>query len=202
MNELRKETTEEVAERSLRSLGRLHSWVEEREDRNKSDIRIIGWLDYSSKYGMGYLLSNGVTGIHFNTTETIVIEADNEHVHASDYHNKDILTRHQTGDLFHFSGHWVPLVKHFRDYLRKATGWNDAENNDIPDVIHVQRWMKKDENYFFFLNNGTIQVCFPDCAQLIIDANSFELKSPNDEVRIKERLAECKKLLLEDQLRN
>lgn len=29
-------------------------------------IYVKKWVDYSSKYGLGYLLSDGTTGIYFN----------------------------------------------------------------------------------------------------------------------------------------
>ena len=31
------------------------------------------WVDYSSKYGLGYLLSNGSTGVFFNDSTKIVL---------------------------------------------------------------------------------------------------------------------------------
>ena len=34
------------------------------------------WVDYSSKYGLGYLLSNGCTGVFFNDSTKIVIDSD------------------------------------------------------------------------------------------------------------------------------
>jgi len=30
------------------------------------DIRVIKWYDYSTKYGLGYALSNGAIGVFFN----------------------------------------------------------------------------------------------------------------------------------------
>jgi len=32
------------------------------------------WIDYSDKYGIGYLLSNGATGVFFNDTSKIIID--------------------------------------------------------------------------------------------------------------------------------
>ena len=29
------------------------------------------WVDYSSKYGLGYLLSNGAVGVYFNDSTKI-----------------------------------------------------------------------------------------------------------------------------------
>ena len=32
------------------------------------------WVDYSSKYGLGYLLSNAATGVFFNDSTKIIID--------------------------------------------------------------------------------------------------------------------------------
>lgn len=32
------------------------------------------WVDYSSKYGLGYLLSNLATGVFFNDSTKIIID--------------------------------------------------------------------------------------------------------------------------------
>ncbi len=37
------------------------------------DIWITKWVDYSSKYGMGYLLLNGANGVYFNDSTKIII---------------------------------------------------------------------------------------------------------------------------------
>jgi polo-like kinase 1 len=36
------------------------------------------WVDYSSKYGLGYLISNKSTGIFFNDCSKIVAEPNGE----------------------------------------------------------------------------------------------------------------------------
>ncbi len=37
------------------------------------------WVDYSSKYGLGYLLSNKATGIYFNDSSKIIMEPQGEY---------------------------------------------------------------------------------------------------------------------------
>lgn len=32
------------------------------------------WVDYSSKYGLGYLLSDGATGIYFNDSTKMMLD--------------------------------------------------------------------------------------------------------------------------------
>ena len=37
-------------------------------------VYVKKWVDYSSKYGLGYLLSDGTTGIYFNDSTKMVLE--------------------------------------------------------------------------------------------------------------------------------
>jgi POLO box duplicated region len=37
------------------------------------EVWITKWVDYSSKYGMGYLLINGATGVYFNDSTKIIL---------------------------------------------------------------------------------------------------------------------------------
>ena len=39
-----------------------------------NEIRVKKWVDYSSKYGLGYLLSNGQVGIYFNDSTKIIVD--------------------------------------------------------------------------------------------------------------------------------
>lgn len=36
------------------------------------------WVDYSTKYGLGYLLSDGSTGVYFNDSTKIILDRNNE----------------------------------------------------------------------------------------------------------------------------
>lgn len=38
-------------------------------------VYIKKWVDYSSKYGLGYLLSDGSTGIYFNDSTKMIIDS-------------------------------------------------------------------------------------------------------------------------------
>jgi polo-like kinase 1 len=37
------------------------------------------WVDYSSKYGLGYYLSNEATGVYFNDSTKIVLDPNGYH---------------------------------------------------------------------------------------------------------------------------
>jgi polo-like kinase 1 len=38
----------------------------------KTEVFVKKWIDYSSKYGLGYVLSNGSTGVFFNDSTKII----------------------------------------------------------------------------------------------------------------------------------
>ena len=43
----------------------------------KNEVFVKKWVDYSSKYGLGYLLSNGSTGVYFNDSTKMVSHPKN-----------------------------------------------------------------------------------------------------------------------------
>jgi polo-like kinase 1 len=45
-----------------------------------SPIYVKKWVDYSSKYGLGYLLSDGSTGIYFNDSSKMVLDDQGQKV--------------------------------------------------------------------------------------------------------------------------
>lgn len=38
------------------------------------DVWVKKWVDYSSKYGLGYLLSNNQTGVFFNDSTKVILD--------------------------------------------------------------------------------------------------------------------------------
>lgn len=51
-----------------------------RDDTTIPDERvfIVSWVDYCNKYGMGYALTDGSVGVHFNDSTTLVLSADKQ----------------------------------------------------------------------------------------------------------------------------
>lgn len=43
-----------------------------------SELHVKKWVDYSTKYGLGYLLSDGSTGVYFNDSTKIILDAKGE----------------------------------------------------------------------------------------------------------------------------
>lgn len=53
-----------------------------REDVSLPDTKvfIVSWVDYCNKYGMGYALTDGSVGVHFNDSTSIVLSPDKMYV--------------------------------------------------------------------------------------------------------------------------
>lgn len=41
-------------------------------------VFIVSWVDYCNKYGMGYALTDGSVGVHFNDSSSVVLSADKQ----------------------------------------------------------------------------------------------------------------------------
>jgi cell cycle serine/threonine-protein kinase CDC5/MSD2 len=62
------------------SAGRL--FHDPNEDGNLPEERVfvVSWVDYCNKYGMGYALTDGSVGVHFNDSTTLVLSANKVYV--------------------------------------------------------------------------------------------------------------------------
>ena len=69
--------------------GRIHG-LDEDEDlpldedqpiQTEVPVHCKKWIDYTSKYGLGYVLSNGVVGVFFNDATKIILDQDGAKFH-------------------------------------------------------------------------------------------------------------------------
>jgi polo-like kinase 1 len=139
------------------------------------DVFITKWVDYSSKYGLGYILSNGLTGVFFNDATKIAMKKDKEHF---DYIEKIGSDRADTPTLYSVSQYpsalqkKVMLLQHFKGYLEGELSKN--ENSKIPIKVatessaYVKKWMKTKHAILFRLSNKVVQVNFLDLTQIIL----------------------------------
>ena len=123
------------------------------------------WVDYSSKYGLGYLLSDGSCGIYFNDATKMVVDEGGAKV---DYVGEE-------AGLKSFRATAVPedkeitkkftLMQYFRKYLQ---GGNESkEKKEGPPFVYVKKWAKSDQAILFRLNNKVVQVNFNDKSQVV-----------------------------------
>lgn len=95
-------------------------------------VWIKKWVDYSSKYGLGYLLSNNATGVFFNDSTKIVLDFTCQGTNGKNvfyyYERKpisptekqDVMTTHSLLDFPKELQKKVTLLQHFRSYLENS----------------------------------------------------------------------------------
>lgn len=157
------------------------------------------WVDYSNKYGIGYLLSNGNTGVHFNDRSVMVIHKKGPSVeHVPRPSQSEQRERFTLEDYPACLQKKVTLLKNFYQYLQQnkeseankdvvVDGDSDVQTaNDGPnDMVYVKKWLRTKYAILFRLSNGIVQVVFYDNTELILTPEERLLTYRN---KTKERL--------------
>jgi polo-like kinase 1 len=164
------------------------------------DTWVKKWVDYSSKYGLGYLLSNGSTGVFFNDSSKIVLDSKGfnfNYIERRMSDKQEIVTSHTLSDYPKELQKKVTLLQHFKSYLEgdntnkevpvniKDNNFSsknqfgteeETKNNDpnkkIVPYIYVKKWMRTRHAIMFRLSNKIVQVCFQDHTEIILSSES------------------------------
>lgn len=86
-------------------------------------VWVSKWIDYSSKYGLGYLLSDNAAGVFFNDSTKIVVAQNDvwfyyyERRAVSSTEKQDVQTRYSFQDYPKELQKKVTLLEHFKSYL-------------------------------------------------------------------------------------
>ena len=161
------------------------------------DTWVKKWVDYSSKYGLGYLLSNGFSGVFFNDSSKIILNPTTKQFYyierrASD--KQEIINSHYIDDFPKDLQKKVTLLNHFKNYLEgesnpvesqqsnEEKGEANQENEDKDKdkdkkdkdkpFTYVKKWMRTRHAIMFRLSNKIVQVCFQDKTEIILSSES------------------------------
>jgi cell cycle serine/threonine-protein kinase CDC5/MSD2 len=61
-----------------RSTGQVYRDPRDSSELPDEKVFIVSWVDYCNKYGMGYALTDGSVGVHFNDSTTLVLAPDKQ----------------------------------------------------------------------------------------------------------------------------
>ena len=92
------------------------------------DTWVKKWVDYSSKYGLGYLLSNGYSGVFFNDSSKIILNPETSvffYIERRTSDRQEVIQKHNMNDFPKDLQKKVTLLQHFKNYLE---GENPAPN--------------------------------------------------------------------------
>ena len=152
-----------------------------REELKELDIYVVKWLDYNSKYGVGYILSNGFCGVYFNDATKIILNPNTSTFYYKERsiidNTKEIIEFHQLNNYPDVLKKKVTILKHFKDYLLKdneniiKTNKVNENNNQNEPYTYVFRWMKTEQVTMFRLSNKIVHFFFLDKTEIILVTN-------------------------------
>jgi polo-like kinase 1 len=163
------------------------------------DTWVKKWVDYSSKYGLGYLLSNGFSGVFFNDSSKIILNPVTNQFNYIERRMSDkqeIISTHTMNEFPKELQKKVTLLHHFKNYLEgdsnssdqqtqsntnnpsenetkeeKDKGKDKEKDKDKP-FTYVKKWMRTRHAILFRLSNKIVQVCFQDKTEIILSSES------------------------------
>ena len=160
------------------------------------DTWVKKWVDYSSKYGLGYLLSNGFFGVFFNDSSKIILEPKSgafNYIERRVTDKQEVITSHTLTDYPKDLHKKVTLLQHFKSYLEGDQNKNPNPSDKQPEAnpiqsetpsdsnsavkqpstyVYAQKWMRTRHAIMFRLSNKIVQVCFQDHTEIILSSES------------------------------
>ena len=152
------------------------------------DVWVTQWVDYSAKYGLGYLMSNGSVGVYFNDSSKIVMASDGEHFEyiertrrlRSGERAPTAPQSYVTSNFPEVLTKKVTLLKHFRTHLHeqqtpvsmccpkeRAMRLMGSPNTDL---VYVKKWVRTRHAVLFRVSNRTVQVSFFDKSEIVLSS--------------------------------
>lgn len=143
------------------------------------EVWVKKWVDYSSKYGLGYILSNGCTGVFFNDSTKIILEQTANvfhYIERKGADRQDVASNYKLDDYPKEMSKKVTLLQHFRSYLevegRSETKLEGEEETPKEAPVYVKKWMRTRHAIMFRLSNKIVQVNFQDSTEIILSSES------------------------------
>ena len=146
-----------------------------------SEVVVNKWIDYSTKYGLGYVLSNKNVGVLFNDFTKIVINPlgmNFMYIEKKNNGRVDIISQHSFNEEFNKDlQKKVTLIQHFKSYLLNEDKNNPikkSESNNIQkdNLVYVKKWIRTKHAILFRLSNKIVQICFLDSTEIILKGES------------------------------
>jgi len=150
------------------------------------EIWVSRYVDYTSKYGLGFLLGDGSSGVYFNDATKAVLEAKGEtfqYIERRKIENTGGVVKNNEPvcELYSLNAYpealqkKVTLLKHFRNYLTEQQKKSDGENfvegnvcsNELP-MVYLKKWVRTKHAILFRLSNQTVQIVFYDQTEVLL----------------------------------
>ena len=136
----------------------------------EGQVHVKKWVDYSWKYGLGYLFSNGNCGVSFVDSTRMILNPTSTQVFYMDksVDNKCIITEYTLNDHPEDIKKKITLLQYFKAFLEIDTDIALQKfDNNLP--IYVKKYMSTRHGILFRLSNKTVQMNFTDHSELTLN---------------------------------
>jgi POLO box duplicated region. len=124
-------------------------------------------VDYSTKYGLGYMLSNGSAGVFFNDSTKIVGDPEGNQFQymfrPTPSQDEEMVVHSLTGYPAEFQKK-VTLLQHFRKHLAITDPVKEVNS----PLTFIKKWLTTQHAMIFRLSNKVVQVYFQDKTELML----------------------------------
>ena len=130
---------------------------------------ITKFLNYSEKYGLGYVISNGYIGVYFNDNTSMIANSCKKVYYIS----KDKAVSEGTFEFFRAHSKDLDkksrLLEYFAEKLQVRLSVKEISTTEPPEFIFLLKWAVSKYDISFKLSNGCVQSIFPDHTRLMVD---------------------------------
>jgi hypothetical protein len=159
--------------------------------RGSVNVWVVRYVDYTSKYGFGFLLSNGSAGVYFNDSTKAVVAPDREtfqyierRKHSSGFISIPDCEIHTLTSFPDSLKKKVTLLKHFaaicsnskkssvEDEMRNVLEVSDTSNVEL---VYLTKGVCTKHANFFRLSGGTVQIVFLDQTESMVSLDISSL---------------------------
>ncbi|TFY51546.1 hypothetical protein EVJ58_g10508, partial [Rhodofomes roseus] len=163
-----------------KAAGRVFKDTREEPGLPDPKVFIVSWVDYCNKYGMGYALTDGSLGVHFNDSTTMILSADKHHFdyissrrQGSVYVRKNYTVSEYPEDL----KSKVYLLKHFERYIMERLygdyPYTYEDTNRTKGMDFVQKYLRMKHVIVFKLSHDVLQFNFYDHSKVILSSQGL-----------------------------
>lgn len=137
------------------------------------EVYVKKWIDYTSKYGLGYLMSNGNCGVSYIDSTRMILNAGTSQIFYMEKGNstdKPLITEYNINEYPEELKKKISLLQYFKSYLEADTEVN-VEESDGKLPIYLKKWMITRHALVFRLSSRLVQVNFMDHTEITISCD-------------------------------
>lgn len=140
------------------------------------------YVDLSSKYGIGYSLTNGCTGAAFNDNTFLVLRPDQIQFNYFEKNQQHNIKSYTVQEFPTELDKKVKLLKNFKQALDTTISAEESslqKSQRLKEFVFVKKWLKTKHALVLKLSNKVIQVNYQDGSELLMSTKNKKVSYLN-----------------------